>query len=257
MAFASGAAFGFRAYEAQRHNQLLGGWEERTAARAGQDTCSSCAVVIPSDKLTGKGFGAAIDAHDCVVRFNAHDAEDASSEDWGTKDDIRVVNAYQVDAFTQDAGSCIDTEHPTCRRVIVTWETASVEQFVGEHEHAEILSYMGSYYFPNNPDVHEVLRNFANENQLPVPMFGSSAYCAISVLRHHDLCGDKLTIFGVPSSAETESSGYADAHGPASAAHSYSTEHEFFRHTAGTPGWENVVVQDMGDEIVAEETPSQ
>ena len=217
-------------------------------------------MVIPSHKLTGKGFGSAIDEHDCVVRFNTHDPSDAPAEDWGTKDDIRVVNAYQVDALQQEGGSCIDPKHPTCRRVIITWETGGVDGFLGDHENAELLPQMDAEYYPNydgKPDVHDTLRNFANENGLGVPMYGSSAYCAISVMRHPDVCGEKMTIFGIPASMEVETEGYIDPHGPANAAHCYSTVHEYFRKTAGSEGWENVVVQDMGDAPVTEEKPAE
>jgi hypothetical protein len=144
--------------------------------------------------------------------------------------------------------------------VIVTWESGGVDGFLDGHENAELLPQMDAEYYPpydGKPDVHDTLRNFANENGLGVPMYGSSAYCAISVMRHPDVCGEKMTIFGIPASMEVETAGYIDPHGPASAAHCYSTEHEYFRKTAGSAGWENVVVQDMGDAPVAEETPAE
>ena len=261
VAITSGAKSGFKAYQSRSSSKQLGEWEDRAVALHNDATkCNSCAVVIPSDKLTGKGFGSAIDEHDCVVRFNTHDPSDAPAEDWGTKDDIRVVNAYQVDALQQEGGSCIDPKHPTCRRVIITWETGGVDGFLGDHENAELLPQMDAEYYPNydgKPDVHDTLRNFANENGLGVPMYGSSAYCAISVMRHPDVCGEKMTIFGIPASMEVETEGYIDPHGPANAAHCYSTEHEYFRKTAGSEGWENVVVQDMGDAPVTEEKPAE
>ena len=261
VAITSGAKSGFKAYQSRSSPKQLGEWEDRAVALHNDATkCNSCAVVIPSDKLTGKGFGSAIDEHDCVVRFNTHDPSDAPAEDWGTKDDIRVVNAYQVDALQQEGGSCIDPKHPTCRRVIITWETGGVDGFLGDHENAELLPQMDAEYYPNydgKPDVHDTLRNFANENGLGVPMYGSSAYCAISVMRHPDVCGEKMTIFGIPASMEVETEGYIDPHGPANAAHCYSTEHEYFRKTAGSEGWENVVVQDMGDAPVTEEKPAE
>ena len=253
---ASGARFGWKAYDNYRWKQLLGTWEERTSAQHTERTrCNSCAVVIPSDRLAGKGMGSAIDAHDCVVRFNTHDPADAPAEDWGSKDDIRVVNAYQVEALGPETGSCIDPQNPTCRRVIITWETPSVEGFMGDHANAELLPQMGAEYFPGAKDVHETLREFANQNGLGVPMFGSSAYCAVSIIRHPDICGERLTLFGIPSSMAVETTGYIDPHGPPSAAHCYETEHEFFRKTAGSAGWENVLVQDMGDAPVPEPTP--
>ncbi len=250
------------AFEAYRSSsKQLGAWEDRSAALHGDATkCNSCAVVIPSDKLTGKGFGSAIDEHDCVVRFNAHEPSDAPAEDWGTKDDIRVVNAYQIDALQERGGSCIDAEHPTCRRVIITWETGGADAFLDSHENAELLPQMDSEYYPpfdGKPDLHDTLRKFADENGLGVPMYGSSAYCAVSVMRHPDVCGEKMTIFGVPASSETETEGYVDAHGPANAAHCYATEHEYFRRTAGSEGWENVVIQDMGDAPVTETKPDE
>lgn len=261
VAITSGAKSGFKAYQSRSSSKQLGEWEDRAVALHNDATkCNSCAVVIPSDKLTGKGFGSAIDEHDCVVRFNTHDPSDAPAGDWGTKDDIRVVNAYQVDALQQEGGSCIDPKHPTCRRVIITWETGGVDGFLGDHENAELLPQMDAEYYPNydgKPDVHDTLRNFANENGLGVPMYGSSAYCAISVMRHPDVCGEKMTIFGIPASMEVETEGYIDPHGPANAAHCYSTEHEYFRKTAGSEGWENVVVQDMGDAPVTEEKPAE
>ena len=84
--------------------------------------------------------------------------------------------------------------------------------------------------------MHDTLRDFANENGLGVPMYGSSAYCAISVLKHPDVCGEKMTIFGVPASSETETEGYIDPHGPANAAHCYATEHEFSGEPRGARG---------------------
>ena len=259
VAITTGAKSAFDAYQSRSSSKQLGNWEDRTVALH-NDTirCNSCAVVIPSDKLTGKGFGSAIDEHDCVVRFNVHDPSDAPAEDWGTKDDIRVVNAYQVDALEQRGGPCIDPEHPTCRRVIITWETGGVDAFLDSHKNAELFPQMDAEYYPpydGKPDVHETLRNFANKNGLGVPMYGSSAYCAISVMRHPDVCGEKMTIFGIPASTEVETEGYIDPHGSANPAHCYSTEHEYFRKTAGSAGWENVVVQDMGDDLVAEEKP--
>ena len=67
---------------------------ERTDAWKDKQTCSSCSIVLPSATYEGKGLGPAIDKADCVVRFNAHqpDTGGMKPEDWGTKDDIRVIN---------------------------------------------------------------------------------------------------------------------------------------------------------------------
>ena len=194
VAITTGAKVAFEAYRSS--SKQLGAWEDRSAALHGDATkCNSCAVVIPSDKLTGKGFGSAIDEPDCVVRFNAQErGSTRPSEDWGTKDDIRVVNAYQIDALQDKGGSCIDAKHPTCRRVIITWETGGADAFLDSHENAELLPQMDNEYYPpfdGKPDVHDTLRDFANENGLGVPMYGSSAYCAISVLKHPDVCGEE------------------------------------------------------------------
>ena len=64
--------------------------------------CDVCAVVIPNDTYKGKNLGSFIDSADCVVRFSAHRQEllddlapeDCPSDaDYGTKDDIRIMNA--------------------------------------------------------------------------------------------------------------------------------------------------------------------
>ena len=67
---------------------------ERTDLWKDKQTCSSCSIVLPSNTYEGKGLGPVIDKADCVVRFNAHrtDMEGMKPEDWGTKDDIRVIN---------------------------------------------------------------------------------------------------------------------------------------------------------------------
>ena len=54
-----------------------------------------------------------------------------------------------------------------------------------------------------------------------------------------------------------ESAEYIGQHGLAIAGHCDCREHEYFRKTAGSAGWENVVVQDMGDAPVAEEKPAE
>ena len=62
------AGVGYHFYGAYTNKlNTLSGWEERSAKWAGVQTCKSCAVVIPHPVLKGKGFGPAIDAHDCVV----------------------------------------------------------------------------------------------------------------------------------------------------------------------------------------------
>ena len=66
---AGAAVKGYHAYKTARWRQLVGGWEERSQKifDTNQQMCSSCAIVIPSDRLSGAGKGAAIDNHDCVV----------------------------------------------------------------------------------------------------------------------------------------------------------------------------------------------
>ena len=46
--------------------------------------CSSCAVVIPSDVLSGNERQL-IDSHECVLRFNAHAPDAANAEDWAPR----------------------------------------------------------------------------------------------------------------------------------------------------------------------------
>ena len=69
----------------------------RTDAWNGRQTCSSCSVVLPSDTYAGRGLGPLIDQADCVVRFNAHhpNISGMSPEDYGSKDDIRVINGKE------------------------------------------------------------------------------------------------------------------------------------------------------------------
>ena len=176
-------------------------------------------------------------------------------EDWGSKDNFRVINAFQVDTVAQTNDKCFDVEDPGCRRIVVTWETGSVEGFLGEHEQAELLQNIASTYFPDEADVHQPLYDFAVENDLPSPMFGSSAYCSVYTLRHPQICGT-MTIFGVPTTGEYDTVGYLDPHGPPSAAHQYGVEHELYRKWTDPanpkPGWENVHLDELKAEIPEE-----
>lgn len=56
------------------------------------NTCQSCSVVIPSNTYVGRGLGGAIDASDCVVRFNAHVPAVAPAEDYGRGPGERARN---------------------------------------------------------------------------------------------------------------------------------------------------------------------
>ena len=93
-----------------------------TSVRHNPVFCGTCAVVIPSDTYGGGSLGGAIDSADCVVRFNGHGpgncTTDSSSneksnakscpspEDYGTKDDIRVMNGNpEVVQALVDAGA--------------------------------------------------------------------------------------------------------------------------------------------------------
>lgn len=72
------------ASEAYRAVQRL---SETRRARARR--CGGCAVVFPAKQLSGLGYGAEIDAHECVLRFNAgHDGD--AARDYGSKQTHKV-----------------------------------------------------------------------------------------------------------------------------------------------------------------------
>ena len=230
-----------RAAEVQQVQSMLGGKPQ---------LCSSCAVVIPSDVLRGNKMGQLIDSHECVVRFNAHAPTEEFAEDWGTKDDIRVVNPMRVDSFVNEGpGRCIDGETRTCRRVYFTWETGGAISFIGSHPYGELLPNVVAAYWAGEVDVHDELRGWANSMGLGIPMYASSAHFAIRTLRHPELCG-VMTIFGVPDDGGQDSKGYLDPHGEISPAHDYDVEHEFWRTVTGVrgatwPKWHHVHIEPM------------
>lgn len=102
-------------------------------------------------------------------------------------------------------------------------ETGSVQTFMGQHENAELLPHITAVYWPDVRSVHQPLYDFALRNQLPSPMYGSSAFCAISNFRHPLICGS-VTIFGVPANSTQDTVGYIDPHELPSAAHQYGRE---------------------------------
>ena len=231
-----------RAAEVQQVQSLLQGKPQM---------CSSCAVVIPSDVLSGNKMGQLIDSHECVLRFNAHAPDAANAEDWGTKDDIRVVNPMRVDSFVSEGpGHCIDgDETRTCRRIYLTWETGSALSFIGTHPYAELLPNVAGTYWPGDVDVHDELRGWATSMGMGIPMYASSAHFAIRTLRHPELCG-VMTIFGDPDDIGQDSKGYIDPHGEISPAHDYDVEHEFWRTATGVygqtwPTWHHVHIEPM------------
>lgn len=252
------AGVGYHVYGTQSSDIILSEWNDRSDAWKGKQTCTSCAVVMPSPILAGKGFGPAIDQHDCVVRFNAHYPDLASTDDWGAKDNLRVMNgdngAYGVmKREAENPTPCFDKENPQCRRVIVTWNNPDIQGFMAEHSTAELMGNAAANILPLfedcNPscDINAPLKESAARNGLRVPEYGSTAYDAIFFFRHPLMCGDTLTIYGVPSKAEEDNDLYIDDHQGGNPAENHLAEHQFYREvTDGKhPGWETVKLQEM------------
>ena len=89
---AGGAAYRYRTHQLQAGEMSV--VAQRTLAKLQEKPqwCNSCAVVIPTDTYSGKGWGQQIDAADCVVRFNDRAPSAHSPEDLGMKDTIRIVS---------------------------------------------------------------------------------------------------------------------------------------------------------------------
>ena len=172
-----------RAAEVQQVQSMLGGKPQ---------LCSSCAVVIPSDVLSGNKMGQLIDSHECVLRFNAHAPDAANAEDWGTKDDIRVVNPMRVDSFISEGpGHCIDGMRLHMPSLYLTWETGSALSFIGTHPYAELLPNVAGTYWPGDVDVHDELRGWATAWEWASPCTPAARTChpdaaAPRIVRRHD-----------------------------------------------------------------------
>ena len=80
---AGGAAYRYRTHQLRAGEMSV--VAQRTLAKLQEKPqwCNSCAVVIPTDTYSGKGWGQQIDAADCVVRFNDRTPNTLSPEDLG------------------------------------------------------------------------------------------------------------------------------------------------------------------------------
>jgi hypothetical protein len=187
----------------------------------------TCAVVIPSDTYGGGSLGGAIDSADCVVRFNGHGpgncTTDSSSneksnakscpspEDYGTKDDIRVMNGNPEMMDNLDFDACFGDGEGHCQRQIVTWmdDTERSRRFFAEHPNAESMDALIEKL--EIPDPHGLIRGFAWNQSVPRPGYASSAFITINVLKDPRICG-QLYVFGLNTLDDSEPAnhGYAD-----------------------------------------------
>ena len=219
--------------------------------------CDVCAVVIPSDTYKGKNLGSFIDSADCVVRFNAHRPgscsddlapEDCPSDtDYGTKDDIRIMNANSEMIGKLNDDPCFGPEDQpgACRRGIVTWLDEGMEEemsFFREHPRVEVVE--GLYSALDLPDAHELIRGFAYNQTREAPAWASSAFIALNLLKDPRMCS-KMYVFGLTTddSDPKANTGYADDPDKyISPAHDYVLEHDYYKMAVEDdwPGWDNV-----------------
>ena len=198
-----------------------------TSVRHNPVFCGTCAVVIPSDTYGGGSLGGAIDSADCVVRFNGHGpgncTTDSSSneksnakscpspEDYGTKDDIRVMNGNPEMMDNLDFDACFGDGEGHCQRQIVTWmdDTERSRRFFAEHPNAESMDALIEKL--EIPDSHGLIRGFAWNQSVPRPGYASSAFITINVLKDPRICG-QLYVFGLNTLDDSEPAnhGYAD-----------------------------------------------
>lgn len=82
-----------------------------------EQMCAQCSVVLPSKTYAGRGLGQLIDASECVVRFNDHDAAAAPPEDYGARDDVRVINGKPETGWALWDDPCLNGG---CRRTFMT-----------------------------------------------------------------------------------------------------------------------------------------
>lgn len=219
--------------------------------------CNECAVIIPSDTYEGKNLGSFIDSSDCVVRFNAHSpqscADDVAREhcptpaDYGTKDDIRIMNGNpeMFDKLRDDPCFGPEDQPGACRRGIVTWLDDAQEKamsFFREHPRVEVVE--GLSRALDLPDAHELIRGFAYNQGRPPPAYASSAFIAINLLKDPRMCAN-MYVFGLTTddADPKANTGYADDPNKyISPAHDYVLEHDYYKKAVEDdwPGWDNV-----------------
>ena len=190
------------------------------------------------------------------MRYNANGPEEANAADWGAKDDMRVINGDNgIRAVWAEEEkirpACFDHENPGCRRIFMTWDSPDIQGFMADHPTAELMSAAAAIVTPQLPgcengcDIQQMMKNWAAQHGMPVPEWTSSLFNSVYWMRHPDICGSKLTIYGIPSNEADDTETYLNNHQPKFAGHSYLSEHAYFRNVTGTPGWETVFIEKM------------
>lgn len=230
-------------------------------------TCQSCSVVLPSNTYAGRGLGSAIDASDCVVRFNAHVPAAAPAEDYGAKDDVRIINGNAETGWAVNGDPCFNGG---CRRTFMTWwnegDDRESQKFLVGHPGTE---YLGSVWEQlDMKDPTEVIHNYATDVAFGTEFAeASTAFKAITTLINPTLCDNgAVTIFGLDSADSDEAQAqYLDNghHGPNCGgaecnSHSFILEHTYYKQAIAEkwPGWENAKWIPM-DSVPVKETPTE
>lgn len=238
---AGGAAYRYRTHQLQAGEISV--VAQRTLAKLQEKPqwCNSCAVVIPTDTYSGKGWGQQIDAADCVVRFNDRTPSTVSPEDLGMKDSIRFISG---DGPGNPAWSSPCAVADGCEREFVTYDVSSdpnAMKAIADAPEIELTSVLAGLL--NTGDPHVALRNYATTNAYPsVPTWASAGFVAVNALKHPRMCGS-LAIYGVGASRSLHRADAEDTTGT----HDYPLEHHLMREAveAKAPGWETVRVVDM------------
>ena len=238
---AGGAAYRYRTHQLRAGEMSV--VAQRTLARLQEKPqwCNSCAVVIPTDTYSGKGWGQQIDAADCVVRFNDRAPSAQSPEDLGMKDTIRIVSG---DGPGNPAWTSPCAVADGCEREFVTYDVSAdpnALQTLADAPEIELMSVLAGLL--NTGDPHVALRNYATTNAYPsVPTWASAGFVAVNALKHPRMCGS-LAVYGVNAARSMHRADAEDTTGT----HDYPLEHHLVREAveAKAPGWETVRVVDM------------
>ena len=224
--------------------------ERRNLAR----NCGRCAVVFPAKQLAGLGMGEEIDAHECVLRFNAgHDADDV--RDYGRKQTHKAFNPEDGLEMIMDADDgcvlrgecervlltrCPPRDSPVTRPSAVSFG-GTVYGFIREQKHAEVLS------VEEDLDVRRTLNGWFGKDgksgggRVAVP---SSGFYGAFWFRK--IC-DAVTVYGVPPARdEVVKVEYSTANFVMHNIHNFTTEHTIYREFAREGGsWPNVKIKPL------------
>ena len=144
---AGGAAYRYRTHQLRAGEMSV--VAQRTLAKLQEKPqwCNSCAVVIPTDTYSGKGWGQQIDAADCVVRFNDRAPSAHSPEDLGMKDTIRIVSG---DGPGNPAWTSTCAVADGCEREFVTYDVSPIRslQTLADAPEIELMSVLAGLSTP-------------------------------------------------------------------------------------------------------------